>query len=320
VEAARRLFPSIRFNEATCKPGLDALGWYHEKRDEARNAGLGPEHDWCLAAGTKILTVGGWRSVETVQVGDLVETPCGPRKVVRSGIVRSTSEWVNVKGILCTPEHRFFTNRGLKEARELSLEDGLWTRHGWAPRILASLCAISRLGFKGHIISATQEGSGGGREGVLYCCTVSSTKLFMAASRMTTRFITKMATLSTAIHQTLQRCQSKSIASCTSPNIGSSALVGCAGQHSVAISHLDRDAAMNANAPIMPVWSASAAPAYNLTVEVDECYFVRGDDGVAYLSSNSSHAGDAFGLMCVAYEEPRQKRRPRLAASGGWMG
>jgi phage terminase large subunit len=22
------------------------LGWYHEKKDEARNVGLGPEHDW----------------------------------------------------------------------------------------------------------------------------------------------------------------------------------------------------------------------------------------------------------------------------------
>jgi phage terminase large subunit len=22
------------------------MGWYHEKRDEARNIGLGPEHDW----------------------------------------------------------------------------------------------------------------------------------------------------------------------------------------------------------------------------------------------------------------------------------
>lgn len=46
IEAARRLFPSIWFNEDTCQSGLDALGWYHEKRDEARNVGLGPEHDW----------------------------------------------------------------------------------------------------------------------------------------------------------------------------------------------------------------------------------------------------------------------------------
>lgn len=46
VEAARRLFPSIRFNEATTEAGRDALGWYHERKDENRNVGLGPEHDW----------------------------------------------------------------------------------------------------------------------------------------------------------------------------------------------------------------------------------------------------------------------------------
>ena len=46
VEAARRLFPSIRFNEATTEAGRDALGWYHEKRDDEREVGLGPEHDW----------------------------------------------------------------------------------------------------------------------------------------------------------------------------------------------------------------------------------------------------------------------------------
>ena len=46
IEAARRLFPSVWFNEATTEAGLSALGWYHEKKDDARNIGLGPEHDW----------------------------------------------------------------------------------------------------------------------------------------------------------------------------------------------------------------------------------------------------------------------------------
>ena len=46
IEASRRLFPSIWFNEATTGPGRDALGFYHEKRDDERNVGLGPEHDW----------------------------------------------------------------------------------------------------------------------------------------------------------------------------------------------------------------------------------------------------------------------------------
>lgn len=46
VQEVRRLFPAVWFNESTTGPGLDALGWYHEKRDAERDIGLGPEHDW----------------------------------------------------------------------------------------------------------------------------------------------------------------------------------------------------------------------------------------------------------------------------------
>ena len=46
IEEARRLFPRMRFDQVKCDAGLQALGWYHEKQDEARNVGLGPEHDW----------------------------------------------------------------------------------------------------------------------------------------------------------------------------------------------------------------------------------------------------------------------------------
>ena len=46
VECARRMFGQMWFNEPTTQAGLDAVGYYHEKRDETRNIGLGPEHDW----------------------------------------------------------------------------------------------------------------------------------------------------------------------------------------------------------------------------------------------------------------------------------
>lgn len=46
IEAARRHFPTIWFNESTCAGGIDALGWYHERKDDVRGIGLGPEHDW----------------------------------------------------------------------------------------------------------------------------------------------------------------------------------------------------------------------------------------------------------------------------------
>ena len=46
IEAVRRVFGKVWFNEATTEAGRDALGYYHEKKDEERNVGLGPEHDW----------------------------------------------------------------------------------------------------------------------------------------------------------------------------------------------------------------------------------------------------------------------------------
>lgn len=46
IESTRRLFPAIWFNELTTEGGISALGWYHEKKDEDRDIGLGPEHDW----------------------------------------------------------------------------------------------------------------------------------------------------------------------------------------------------------------------------------------------------------------------------------
>jgi phage terminase large subunit len=46
IKAAQRMFPACWFNKETTEPGLDALGWYHERRDDERDVGLGPEHDW----------------------------------------------------------------------------------------------------------------------------------------------------------------------------------------------------------------------------------------------------------------------------------
>jgi phage terminase large subunit len=46
IEALRRLGPQLWFNETTTESGRDALGFYHERKDDVRNVGLGPEHDW----------------------------------------------------------------------------------------------------------------------------------------------------------------------------------------------------------------------------------------------------------------------------------
>lgn len=47
IQAMQRHFPAMWFdNNPNIEGGLAALGWYHEKRDAARNIGLGPDHDW----------------------------------------------------------------------------------------------------------------------------------------------------------------------------------------------------------------------------------------------------------------------------------
>jgi len=46
VEAVRRIGPKLWFNEETTEAGREALGYYHERKDETRNVGLGPDHDW----------------------------------------------------------------------------------------------------------------------------------------------------------------------------------------------------------------------------------------------------------------------------------
>jgi phage terminase large subunit len=46
IEAVRRRLGQCWFDAIKTDPGIQALGWYHEKKDDARNVGLGPEHDW----------------------------------------------------------------------------------------------------------------------------------------------------------------------------------------------------------------------------------------------------------------------------------
>lgn len=46
VRAGQRVFPNMWIDAEGCAAGLEAIGWYHEKQDEKREIGLGPEHDW----------------------------------------------------------------------------------------------------------------------------------------------------------------------------------------------------------------------------------------------------------------------------------
>jgi phage terminase large subunit len=300
INAARRVFPSVWVNEETTEPGIEALGWYHEKWDDERDVGLGPEHDWCFSAGTEVMTPSGWIPIRDLSVHNKVVTPCGNRRIIRSGIVRTTDKWITTRGIRSTPEHRFFTKRGLVTAGNLQSTDEFWTREDWGLRILGSLCAMLYSGFMDAITSATQEATDVERQSSY---TAWCTRLFMARFLSAMKSITSTITHSIITLTTLKRCLSSSIAVITSQSPAISACAEYAEQYLGAIKCLDVDAAQRVSEPIMHESSASAEPAYSLTVDRDECYFVRGNDGIAYLVANSSHGADAWGLMAVVAEE-----------------
>jgi len=46
VDAGRRWLPRTWFDKERTQGGREALAAYHEKRDEERGIGLGPNHDW----------------------------------------------------------------------------------------------------------------------------------------------------------------------------------------------------------------------------------------------------------------------------------
>lgn len=129
IEAARRLFPSIWFNEDTTEAGRDALGWYHEKRDEKRNIGLGPAHDWashaCFVGSTKVLTRYGLRQIMDLPETGEVLTPCGWKQYINPRMTKSGAPLVEVVftdgySVRCTPDHLFLTVCGWKSAESLT--------------------------------------------------------------------------------------------------------------------------------------------------------------------------------------------------------
>jgi hypothetical protein len=58
----------IWFNASTTEAGRDALGYYHERKDENRDIGLGPEHDWSSHAADAFGLMGD-RLRRAIQVG-----------------------------------------------------------------------------------------------------------------------------------------------------------------------------------------------------------------------------------------------------------
>lgn len=129
IEVARRVFPSVFFNEQTTEPGIAALGWYHEKQDDKRDIGLGPEHDWsshgCFHGATKVVTRYGMCMIMDLPKTGEVLTPCGWKQYINPRITKQDAQLVEVRflggySVKCTPDHLFLTASGWKSAESLT--------------------------------------------------------------------------------------------------------------------------------------------------------------------------------------------------------
>jgi phage terminase large subunit len=79
---ARRIFPRTWWNADTTEAGREALGYYHERQDEKRSIGLGPEHDWSSHAADAF----GYMATYE-------EPPANPRRIRRPPPPRIGTHW-----------------------------------------------------------------------------------------------------------------------------------------------------------------------------------------------------------------------------------
>ena len=147
IEAARRVFAACWFDPRT-EPGRDALGYYHERKDEQRGVGLGPEHDWsshCFTGDTEVLTrYGTYRIMDLPESGEVL-TPCGWKQYRNPRVTRRDAPLVEVRftdglTVKCTPDHMFLTANGWTSAQRLP-------RGSLIQSTLMALPSISMAGF-----------------------------------------------------------------------------------------------------------------------------------------------------------------------------
>lgn len=82
--------------------------------------------DNCIARGTLVKTINGDIPIENIQVGDMVLTRRGYKKVLRT-MYKGVQPVIERFGVTATPDHKFITTDGKKELNVLQPSDILYT-------------------------------------------------------------------------------------------------------------------------------------------------------------------------------------------------
>jgi len=136
IQATRAIFHKCWFDKDNCFQGLNSLMSYKKRwNDKMQIFSDTPQHDWashgCTVAGTQIKMKNGYKNIEDILVGDIVDIHGVYGEVTHSGYVKDS---LTIKigltdgtEIQTSPEHKFFTTRGIVCADELVYNDSIHT-------------------------------------------------------------------------------------------------------------------------------------------------------------------------------------------------
>ena len=373
IDSGRRMFGSMWFNEVTTRPGLDALGWYHEKRDQNRNIGLGPEHDWsshaCFHPETIVLTrYGKHRIMDLPKYGEVL-TPCGWKPYINPRVTKKNARLVEVEfsggfTVKCTPDHLFLTDSGWRYAEHLkkgSLIQSSLTRSRSISVAISTACGRLTATFQ-RVAAGFTETFGKLRLALsrLVATSITGTGIRPITCSPTWNASTPESILGSSEEQTprtakakLAHTQERRRQSGTGPKSGES---GTAGRPSdLRVGRSGSESSASANSAGQTSWASFARAAMLRSIahllaklpligsagsktsgllriesvrpisETADVWDITVPDGHWFSLENGAvvHNCDAFGLMCVAYEEPKAKDKkpdPRASAVKSWMG
>ena len=367
IEALRRLFPNIWFNADTTEPGRDALGWYHERKDEARGIGLGPEHDWashgCFTADTLVRTEWGLVRFDKLPQTGLVSTPCGWMPFRNPRLTIANAPLVEVQfsdghTVKCTPDHLFATGGGWKSAECLETGSLILSTSTRSRSILTAACiglgltrntlagaASAFIAMCGRMLSDQFRNAATFIIGTETRLTTGSTTLspWTAGSTLASHGMKAPRPIRPSIFQPWRGIV---------PEIGIAQKKGCSGISGTLNGHssgpktpAQRNHASSAakylwgwigrllqhkntappRANVKPIASPAKPTLMPLRIEIVRHLSQRADvwditvpgiECFALANGAVVHNSDAFGLMAVAYEEPRKANKIKYSFRG----
>lgn len=235
--------PAYKLSGAKC-PNLrrSLAGGYHYRQlklsGEARYSDIPEKNDdshVCFVAGTRISTPSGKRAIESLRVGDHVDTPVGPRRIVYA--MSRVSECLDLllsdgTQIGCTPDHPFMTGFGCW-ARADALEYSDILLHRESPKWIQRLCLrVSRersIASSSSIVSAT---TGGLRAATTRAVTATETVtciVWPGLVRMVRYLMDTMSTTSMGTRRTIASVISSALSSPSTTAVTCSPLIGESG-------------------------------------------------------------------------------------------